>query len=356
MKPKNLSRKQDFILNADFLNLLLECELHLGGSSMKFYGFGLAVLASLLMVSCGSTLTKSDAGALKEVAPVVVDATIQRIGGKGATLNSVPVDLGVFATLPTAFARAYAPEVLSTLERANTVQLLSSSLRTTFRALKSGHVTTLQAKASANDCGQNASQVDNDQDGIPDLIENYVYDCLLNGVLTTGSISIKDNDLRGDGPYEVHIKQLKAVDQTSKFSLSLNLDLDLKSSTAPYSIVENISVTVKPDDTQADFATVGLNSSLKYTPDDLQNPFNNQGLIDLGASFNFAYKVGAEQANKTFKLNASVHKNTPACAGQSNDIDAGNVQFSDSAGNYLKTTSISCSSLSGGWGWDSNAK
>ena len=320
---------------------------------MKFHKFVLSATTLILVVSCGSKLTKSDADALAGVGPEAVNATIQKIGGVGVSASSVPVDLEPLLKLPAAFARAYAPEVANMLAKDNASQLLTSSLNSALQGLKGSRVQTMRATRAGTNCGQNANLADADQDGIPDSIVNYVYDCLSSGVLTTGTINVKDKS-NGDGPYEVHLKQLKAVDQSSKVSVSLNLDLDLKSDTPPYAVAEGISITIKPDDSKADFATVGLSSSLKYTPDNTQNPFNGQGLIDLGAGFNFAYKLGTEQANKTFKLIASVHRNQSGCFGSDGEVDSGNIQFSDDAGNFVRTTAVACNSS--GWGWETNVK
>jgi hypothetical protein len=325
---------------------------------MKFHKFVLSATALLLVVSCGSKLTKGDADALAGVGPEAVNATIQKIGGVGVDATSAPIDLEPLAKLPAAFARAYAPEVANMLAKTNASQLLTSSLNSALQGLKGGQVQPMQTTRAGTNCGQNANLADADQDGIPDSIVNYIYDCLSNGVLTTGTINVKDKS-NGDGPYEVHIKQFKAVNQTNKFSISLNLDLDLKSDTPPYAVAEGISITIKPDDTKADFATVGLNSNLKYTPDNTQNPFNGQGSIELGAGFNFAYKVTDQsnksfQDSKTFKLTANIHRNNPGCVGSDGEIDTGSVQFSDDAGNFVRTTAVACNSS--GWGWETNVK
>jgi hypothetical protein len=328
------------------------------------YVLGLSILAT--MVSCGQKLTTDDANALTSVAPSVVDASIQRIGGVAADLNSTPINLEPLTKLSTVFARAFAPEVANILAKNNASNLLTSSLKASLQNLRSGRVETMQARAGSS-CGQDANQADADSDGIPDSIVNYAYDCLSNGVQTTGTITVKDNYTtgNGDGPYEVHIKKLKVLDvnpQSSDFnvSITLDLDLDLKSTTAPYAVSEGISITLKPDDTKSDFVTVGFSSSLKYTPDSTSNPFNGQGAIDSSSSFNFAYNVKDNagktfQANKTFKLTANVHRNKPACAsGGDVEMDSGSIQFSDDVGNYVRTTSVSCNSSS--WTWETNVK
>jgi hypothetical protein len=321
--------------------------------------FGFTVLA--LTVSCGQKLTTEDANALTSVAPSVVDASIQKIGGVGASLNSSPINLEPLTKLPTVFARAFAPEVASILAKTNASTLLTSSLKASLQNLHSGRVQTMQARAGSS-CGQDANQADADQDGIPDSIINYPYDCLSNGVQTTGTITVKDNS-NGDGPYEVHIKKLKALDVNPqspdyKVSVIVDLDLDLKSSTPPYAVSEGISITIKPDDTKPEFVTVGFTSSLKYTPDNTSSPFNGQGNVESSSSFNFAYKLTDNagkmlQANKTFKLTANVHRDDVACAGKDEKIDSGNVQFSDDAGGYVRTTSVSCISA---WTWETNVK
>jgi hypothetical protein len=329
---------------------------------MKLSRFVLSISVLALMVSCGQKLTTEDADALKSVAPSVVDASIQKIGGVGVSLSSAPIDLEPLTKLPTVFARAYAPEVANILAKTNASTLLTSSLKTAFQGLRGGQVQTMQTRAG-NACGSDASQVDVDQDGIPDLVD-YPYDCLSGGVLTTGTIIIKDNYIpttgNGDGPYEVHIKNFKAIDQTSKASVALSLDLDLKSTTPPYAASEGISITIKPDDTKPEFVRVGFTSSLKYTPDDNANPFNGVGTIDSNSSFNFAYNLKDNtgktlQANKTFKLTANVHRNKPGCAsGGDVEMDSGTIQFSDDAGNYVKTSNVSCNSS--GWTWDTSIK
>jgi hypothetical protein len=324
---------------------------------------GLSVLA--LTVSCGQKLTTDDANLLKSVAPSVVDASIQKIGGVDAGLDGAPINLEPLTKLPTIFARAYAPEVASILAKTNASNLLTSSLKASLQNLRSGRAQTMQARAGSS-CGQDANQADADADGIPDSIINYPYDCLSNGVQTTGTITVKDNYTtgNGDGPYEVHIKKLKVLDvnpQSTTFntSITLDLDLDLKSTTAPYAVSEGISITLKPDDTKPELVTVGFTSSLKYAPDNTSNPFNGQGNVDSSSSVNFAYKLTDDtgktfQANKTFKLTANVHRNKPGCASGDVEIDSGNVQFSDDAGNYVRTTSVSCNSS--GWTWETNVK
>jgi hypothetical protein len=328
---------------------------------------GLVLIAVLgLMVSCGQKLTTEDAVALKSVAPSVVDASIQKIGGVGVGLDAAPIDLEPLAKLPTVFAQAYAPEVAAMLAKTNMSNLLTSSLKASLQNLRPGRVQTMQARAGSS-CGQDANQADADADGIPDSIINYPYDCLSGGVQTTGTITVKDNYTtgNGDGPYEVHIKKLKVLDvnpQSTTFntSITLDLDLDLKSTTAPYAVSEGISITLKPDDTKPEFATVGFNSSLKYTPGDNANPFNGVGTIESSSSFNFAYNVKDNagktfQANKTFKLTANVHRNKSACAsGGDVEMDSGTIQFSDDSGNYVKTSNVSCNSSS--WTWDTSIK
>ncbi len=328
---------------------------------MKLISFvlGLSVLA--LTVSCGQKLTTDDANLLKSVAPSVIDASIQKIGGVDAGLDGAPINLEPLTKLPTIFARAYAPEIAAMLAKTNTSNLLTSSLSASLQNLRSGRVQTMQARAGSS-CGQDANQADADADGIPDSIVNYPYDCLSNGVQTTGTITVKDNS-NGDGPYEVHIKKLKALDvnpQSTTFNTSIGLDLDLnlKSDTPPYSASEGFSITLKPDDTKPEFLTVGFNSSLKYTPDSTSNPFNGQGKVESSSSFNFAYNLTDNtgkrfQANKTFKLAVNVHRNDVACSGQDEKIDSGNVQFSDDAGSYVRTTSVSCTSA---WTWENNIK
>jgi hypothetical protein len=328
---------------------------------MKLSNYVLGVSILTLLVSCGQKLTTDDTNALTSVAPSVVDASIQRIGGVAAGLDSAPINLEPLTKLPTVFARAFAPEVASILAKTNTSNLLTSSLKASLQNLRPGRVQTMQARAGSS-CGQDANQADGDGDGIPDSVINYVYDCLSQGVQTTGTITIKDNS-NGDGPYEVHIKQLKAVDVNPqspdyKVAVIVNLDLDLKSTTSPYAVSEGISITIKPDDTKPEFATVGFTSSLKYTPDNTSNPFNGQGTVDSTSSFNFAYKLTDNagkmlQANKTFKLTANVHRDDVACSGQDTKIDSGSVQFSDDAGGYVRTTSVSCI---GAWNWETNVK
>jgi hypothetical protein len=332
---------------------------------MKFSRYVLSLSVLVLMVSCPQKLTTDDANALTSVAPSVVDASIQKIGGVSAGLNSSPINLEPLTKLPTVFARAFAPEVASILVKTNTSNLLTSSLKASLQNLGSGRAQTMQARAGSS-CGQDANQADGDGDGIPDSIVNYVYDCLSNGVQTTGTITIKDNYTTGtgDGPYEVHVKKLKVVDvnpQSSSFnlSISLDLDLDLKSTTPPYAVSEAISITIKPDDTKSEFATVGFSSSLKYAPDSTSNPFNGQGTVNSISSVNFSYKLiddtgKTAQAAKTFKLTANVHRNKPGCSSGDVEIDSGNVQFSDDASNYVKTTSVSCNSSS--WTWETNIK
>ncbi len=332
---------------------------------MKLSGIVLSVSVLALMVSCGQKLTTEDANALTSVAPSVVDASIQKIGGVGASLNSSPIDLEPLTKLPTIFARAFAPEVASVLAKTSASNLLTSSLKASLQNLGSGRVQTMQTKAGSS-CGQDANQADADQDGIPDSIVNYAYDCLSNGVQTTGTITVKDNYLTGtgDGPYEVHVKKLKALDvnpqsSTFKVSIGLDLDLDLKSTTPPYAVSEAISITIKPDDSKSEFATVGFSSGLKYTPDSTSNPFNGQGTVNSISSVNFSYKLTDDtgktaQAAKIFKLTANVHRNKPGCSSGNVEIDSGSVQFSDDAGNYVKTTSVSCNSS--GWTWETNVK
>jgi hypothetical protein len=59
--------------------------------------------------------------------------------------------------------------------------------------------------------------------------------------------------------------------------------------------------------------------------------------------------------NKTFKLTANVHRNKPACAsGGDVEMDSGNIQFSDDAGNSVKTSNVSCTSSN--WTWITNVK
>ena len=273
---------------------------------MKLSGIALSVSVLALIVSCGQKLTTDDANALTSVAPSVVDASIQKIGGVGVGLSSSPINLEPLTKLPTVFARAFAPQVASILAKTNASNLLSSSLKASLQNLGSGRIQTMQARAGSS-CGQDANQADADQDGIPDSIVNYPYDCLSNGVQTTGTITVKDNSPNGDGPYEVHIKNLKALDQTSNASIVLGLDLNLKSDTPPYSASEGFSITLKPDDTKPEFATVGFTSNLKYTPDSTANPFNGQGNVESISSFTFAYNLKDDtgkrfQANKTFKL------------------------------------------------------
>jgi hypothetical protein len=329
---------------------------------MKLSRIALSVSVLALMVSCGQKLTTDDANALTSVAPSVVDASIQKIGGVAADLNSSPINLEPLTKLPTVFARAFAPEVASILAKTNASTLLTSSLKASLQNLHSGRVQTMQATGNGSSCGQDANQADGDGDGIPDSIINYPYDCLSNGVQTTGTITVKDNS-NGDGPYEVHIKKLKALDVNPqspdyKVSVIVDLDLDLKSSTPPYAVSEGISITIKPDDTKPEFVTVGFTSSLKYTPDNTSSPFNGQGNVESSSSFNFAYKLTDNagkmlQANKTFKLTANVHRNDVACSGQDTKIDSGSVQFSDDAGGYVRTTSVSCTSA---WTWETNVK
>ena len=319
---------------------------------MKFHVLALTASALILMVSCGSKITSSDAAALQDIAPDVVDATVQKIGGKGASLVNTPVDFAPFAKLPTVFAQAYAPDVANMLLKIDATKLLNSSVSAALNNLRGGRVQTMQA-VGATGCGNDISPIDADQDGIPDSVD-YTYNCQSGTILTTGTISIKDTSPNGAGPYVVHIKKLKALDQSNNNSASLNLDLDLKSDTPPYSVAEGISITVKVDDTKTDFATIGFTSSLKYTPNNVQSPFNGQGNADLGASFNFSYKFGTEQANKTFKLTANVHHNQPGCTGTDGEVDSGNVQFSDDSGNYVRTTAVACNSS--GWGWETNVK
>jgi hypothetical protein len=328
---------------------------------MKLSGIALSVSVLALMVSCGQKLTTDDANALTSVAPSVVDASIQKIGGVGVGLSSSPINLEPLTKLPIIFARAFAPEVASMLTKTNASNLLTSSLKASLQNLRSGKVQTMQTRAGSS-CGQDANQADTDQDGIPDSIVNYVYDCLSQGVQTSGMITIKDNS-NGDGPYEVHVKKLKALDvnpQSSSYKVSiiLDLDLNLKSDTPPYSASEGISITLKPDDTKSEFVTVGFTSSLKYTPDNTSNPFNGQGNVDSNSSFNFAYNLTDNtgktfQANKTFKLTVNVHRDDVACSGRDEKIDRGNVQFSDDAGGYVRTTSVSCTS---DWTWETNVK
>ncbi len=329
---------------------------------MKLSRFVLSISVLALTVSCGAKLTTDDANALTSVAPSVVDASIQKIGGVATSLNSVPINLEPLTKLPTVFARAFAPEVAGMLTKTNASNLLTSSLKASLQNLRPGRVQIMQATGNGSSCGQDANQADADQDGIPDSVINYVYDCLSQGVQTTGTITIKDNS-NGDGPYEVHVKQLKAVDVNPqspdyKVAVIVNLDLDLKSATPPYAVSEGISITIKPDDTKPEFITVGFTSSLKYTPDSNTSPFNGQGNVESSSSFNFAYKLTDDagkmlQANKTFKLTADVHRNDAACAGRDEKIDRGNVQFSDDAGGYVRTTSVSCISA---WTWETNVK
>jgi hypothetical protein len=329
---------------------------------MKLSGFVLSISVLALMVSCGQKLTTDDAGALESVAPSVVDASIQRIGGVAVGVSSSPINLEPLTKLPTVFARAFAPEVANILAKTNASNLLTSSLKTSLQNLRPGRVQIMQATGGGSSCGQDANQADGDGDGIPDSVISYVYDCLSQGVQTTGTITIKDNS-NGDGPYEVHVKQLKAVDVNPqspdyKVAVIVDLDLDLKSTTSPYAVSEGISITIKPDDTKPEFARVGFTSSLKYTPDNTSNPFNGQGNVDSTSSFNFAYKLTDNagkmlQANKTFKLTANVHRNDVACAGKDEKIDSGSVQFSDDAGGYVRTTSVSCTSA---WTWETNVK
>jgi hypothetical protein len=328
--------------------------------NLSRFVLGLSVLA--LTVSCGQKITTDDANLLKDIAPSVVDASIQKIGGVDAGLDGAPINLEPLAKLPTIFARAFAPEVASILAKTNASNLLTSSLKASLQNLRPGRVQTMQARAGSS-CGQDANQADADQDGIPDSIINYPYDCLSSGVQTTGTITVKDNS-NGDGPYEVHIKKLKALDvnpQSSSFNVSiiLDLDLNLKSDTPPYAVSEGISITLKPNDTKSEFATVGFTSSLKYTPDSTSNPFNGQGDVESSSSFNFAYNLKDDtgktfQGNKTFKLAVNVHRNKPGCTSGDVEIDSGNVQFSDDAGNYVRTTSVSCNSSS--WTWETNVK
>jgi hypothetical protein len=328
---------------------------------MRFSRYVLCLSVLGLLVSCSQKLTADDANALTSVAPSVVDASIQRIGGVSAGLNAAPINLEPLAKLPTVFARAYAPEIAAMLAKTNTLNLLASSLKASLQNLRPGRVQTMQARAGSS-CGQDANQADADADGIPDSIINYPYDCLSNGVQTTGTINYTTGN--GDGPYEVHIKKLKVLDvnpQSTTFntSITLDLDLDLKSTTAPYAVSEGISITLKPDDTKPELVTVGFTSSLKYAPDNTSNPFNGQGNVDSSSSVNFAYKLTDDtgktfQANKTFKLIANVHRNKPGCASGDVEIDSGNVQFSDDAGNYVRTTSVSCNSS--GWTWETNVK
>ncbi len=323
---------------------------------MKLSGFVLSISVVALMVSCGQKLTTDDANALTNVAPSVIDASIQKIGGVAVGLSSTPINLEPLTKLPTIFARAFAPEVASILAKTNASNLLSSSLKANLQNLGSGRVETMQARAGSS-CGQDANQADADQDGIPDAV-NYVYDCISLGVKTTGSIVIKDNSPNGDGPYEVHIKNLKALDQTSNASVILGLDLNLKSDTPPYSASEGFSITLKPDDNKPEFVTVGFTSNLKYTPDSTLNPFNGQGTVESNSSFTFAYNLKDDtgktfQANKTFKLAVNVHRNDVACSGRDEKIDGGNVQFSDDAGGFVRTTSVSCTS---NWTWETNVK
>ena len=323
---------------------------------MKFSRIVLCLSVLVLLVSCPQKLTTDDANALKDVAPSVIDASIQKIGGVAASLTSAPINLEPLTKLPNVFARAFAPEVAAMLAKTNAANLLTSSLKASLQNLHPGRVQTMQARAGSS-CGQDANQADADQDGIPDNV-NYTYDCLSVGVLTTGNIIIKDNSANGDGPYEVHIKQLKAVDQTNKASVALSLDLNLKSDTPPYAASEGFSITLKPDDTKPEFITVGFTSSLKYTPDSTLNPFNGQGTVESSSSFNFAYNVKDNtgktfQANKTFKLTVNVHRDDVACSGRDEKIDRGNVQFSDDAGGFVRTTSVSCTS---DWTWETNVK
>jgi hypothetical protein len=323
---------------------------------MKLSGIALSVSVLALMVSCGQKLTTEDANALTSVAPSVVDASIQKIGGVGVGLSSSPINLEPLTKLPTVFARAFTPEVASVLAKTNASNLLTSSLKASLQNLGSGRAQTMQARAGSS-CGQDANQADADQDGIPDNV-NYVYDCISLGVKTTGSIIIKDNSPNGDGRYEVHVKNLKALDQTSNASITLGLDLVLKSDTPPYAASEGFSITLKPDDTKPEFITVGFTSSLKYTPDSTSNPFNGQGNVDSISSFTFAYNLIDDtgkrfQANKTFKLAVNVHRNDVACSGRDEKIDGGNVQFSDDAGGFVRTTSVSCTSA---WTWETNVK
>ncbi len=213
---------------------------------MRLSGFVLSMSVLVLMVSCVQKMTVEDASALTSVAPSVVDASIQKIGGVAVGINSAPIDLEPLATLPTVFARAFAPEVSAMLTKTNASNLLTSSLKANLQNLQSAQVQTMQARAGSS-CGQDANQADPDADGIPDSILNYVYDCLSNGVQTTGTITIKDNS-NGDGPYEVHVKKLKALDvnpQSTTFnvSVSLDLDLNLQSATPPYAVSEGISIT-----------------------------------------------------------------------------------------------------------------
>jgi hypothetical protein len=324
---------------------------------MKLNGFVLSISVVALMVSCGQKLTTEDADALKSVAPSVVDASIQKIGGVGVGLDSSPINLEPLTKLPTVFARAFAPEVANILAKTTASNLLTSSLKTSLQNLRPGRVQIMQSTGGNSSCGQDANAADGDQDGIPDNV-NYTYDCLSTGVLTTGNIIIKDNSPNGDGPYEVHLKQLKAVDQTNKASIALSLDLNLKSDTPPYSATEGFSITLKPDDTKPEFVTVGFSSSLKYTPDSTSSPFNGQGNVESTSSFNFAYNLTDDtgkrfQANKTFKLAVNVHRDDAACSGRDEKIDRGNVQFSDDAGGYVRTTSVSCTSA---WTWETNVK
>ncbi len=329
---------------------------------MKLSGFILSISVLGLLVSCGQKLTTDDTNALTSVAPSVVDASIQRIGGVGVGVNSSPINLEPLTKLPTVFARAFAPDVASILAKTNASNLLTSSLSASLQNLKSGRVQTTQATGTGSSCGQDANQADADADGIPDSIVNYAYDCLSGGVQTTGTITVKDNS-NGDGPYEVHIKKLKALDvnpqsTTFKTSIILDLDLNLKSDTPPYAASEGFSITLKPDDTKPEFLTVGFSSSLKYTPNDNLKPFNGQGTVESSSSFTFAYNLTDNtgkrfQANKTFKLAVNVHRNDVACSGQDEKIDGGNVQFSDDAGGYVRTTSVSCTAA---WTWETNVK
>jgi hypothetical protein len=324
---------------------------------MKLSGFVLGTTVLVLMVSCGSKLTTDDANALTSVAPSVVDASIQKIGGVAVGLSSSPINLDPLTKLPIVFARAFAPEVASILAKTNASNLLTSSLKTSLQNLGSDRAQTMQATGNGSSCGQDANPIDADGDGILDNV-NYPYDCVSLGVKTTGTIIIKDNSPNGAGPYEVHLKNLKAVDLTSNVSVSLNLDLNLKSDTPPYAATEGVSITLKPDDTKPEFATVGFTSSLKYTPDSTSNPFNGQGNVESTSSFTFAYNLTDDtgkrfQANKTFKLAVNVHRDDAACSGRDEKINRGNVQFSDDAGGYVRTTSVSCTSA---WTWETNVK
>jgi hypothetical protein len=328
---------------------------------MKLFRIILAISTLSLLASCQPKLTPAEADALKDVAPSAIDVTVQKIGGVGVGANAAPIDLQPFAKLPAVFAKAYSPEAMHILAKTNAMQMFSSGLNATLQNMRPGRIQTMQSTSTG--CGDDIFPPDVDADNVPDLVLNYAYDCQSGDNLTTGTITIKDNSPNGAGPYEVHVKQFKVLNNNPqspdyKVSISLDLDLNLKSTTSPYSVGQGFSFTLKPDDTASDFITVGFSSDSKYTPDDLQNPFNGSGLLAINASFSFSFKLTdattgkVSQANKTFKLVANVHRNK-ACVGDV-EMDSGTIEFSDNAGGFTRTQFGSCNSKN--WTWTNNAK